>query len=92
MSYDTVSTLLDLWVETNVVTNMVFSYMFLVSIFVITYVAMQRFDVKNVMVASTFITTLVALLMNVTGIMTNAGLTTCIIVFSATFFWMLFDK
>ena len=92
MGYDNVNTLLDLWIETNVVTNMLFSYMFLIAVFVITYVAMQRFDVKNVMVASTFITTVVSLLMFVTGIMTQTGLTTCIVVFSATFFWMLFDK
>lgn len=92
MAYDSVNNLLDLWVETNVVTDMVFSYLFLVAIFVIAYMALQRFDVKNVLVTSSFITTVVALLMLVAGIMTQAGLNVCIIVFSAAFFWMLFDK
>lgn len=92
MSYDTVNNLLDLWVETNVVTNMIFSYLFLVAVFVIAYVALQRFDVKNVIVASSFITMLVSLLMLVAGIMTNAGFVTCTVVFALSFFWMLFDK
>lgn len=92
MSYDTVNNLLDLWIETNVVTNMIFSYLFLVAFFIICYVTMQKFDVKNVIVASTFITMLVSLLMLVAGIMTNAGFVVCTVMFAAAFFWMLFEK
>jgi len=92
MSYDAVGNLLELWIETNVVTNMIFSYLFLVAVFVICYVMLQRYDVKNVTVATTFITMLISLLMLVAGIMTNAGFIVCTVLFGVSFFWMLFDK
>ncbi len=93
MAYDNVFNLLDLWRETNTVTEMMFSYLFLVTIFIIAYVSLQKFnDIKNAIVAAAFITTMVSVFMFLALLMTQAGMITCITIFAATFFWLLFDN
>lgn len=92
MAYDNITSLIGFWQETNTVTDNTFSYLFLVCIFLITYVALNRYETKAVFVASSALTTFICVLMFIGGIVPQSALTICIILTVASVFMQLFGQ
>lgn len=90
MGYDNVSNLLDLWRETNTVTDSLYSYMFLIATFVIVVMVMRERDQKQVFTAGTLVVSIVAFLMLLAGLVPMGALTICLVLFGASLVWLLF--
>lgn len=62
-NYSTATTMLDVVVASNDITNGVFAMFMLFTFFVVLFMALKNYDTKSVFVASSFITFLVGILM-----------------------------
>lgn len=89
-NYDDVNNLLDLWRETNAATDSLFSYLFLLAVFVISFFAMSMFDRKQVFIASSFVTAIVAMLLFFAGLASMASFVIALILFAASILAHLF--
>lgn len=90
--YDSVTNLLDLWRETNAVTDFLFSYLFLLSVFIIVMVIMQMFDRRHVFVSSSLITTILALFLFLADLVPFGAFIVSLVLFSASIVWLLFGS
>lgn len=90
MGYDTVNNLLDLWRETNTVTDYLFSYFFLLSIFIIVMVAMQNWDKKNTITSATLATSIVAVLMFIAELIPQTPFVISLVLFGGSLMWLIF--
>jgi hypothetical protein len=79
MSYDTVTNLLDLWRETNTVTDFFFSYFFLIALAITVYMIMQNSEAKSVFLSATLLISVVSLFMFLAGLLPFGAFTVCLV-------------
>lgn len=91
MGYDSVTNLLDLWKETNNVTDFFFSYFFLIAMFVIVYMVMQNSDPKAVFLAGSLLVSTVALFMFIAGMLPFGAFVICLILLGGSLMSYVFS-
>lgn len=92
MGYDNVTNLLDLWRETNVVTDFLYSYLFLLTVFLIVVIVMQMYDRRQVFVSATLLTSLVAMFMFLADLIPQSAFTVSLVFFGASIMWLMFGS
>lgn len=88
--YDSVTNILDLWRQANVATDNLYTYLFLLTTFIIIYLSMQAFDSRQAMVSATFGVSIISLLLFVANVATFTAFISCLILFGASILWLVF--
>lgn len=91
-NYDAVNNLLDLWRETNVVTDYLYTYLFLLTFFIIAYMVMQNWDPRHVFTASSLATSLIAMLLFLAQLVPVAAFVVALLVFTTSLMYLLFGS
>ena len=90
MVYDNITTIVDVWKDTNTVTDGLYSYLFLLCIFLISFIALKQFDKKVVFVSSSFLTTFVCIILFLAELTTTTAVTVCITMLVVSLFVQMF--
>jgi len=90
MAYDNVTNIVNLWQETNTVTNGYYTYLYLLVLFIIILVLLSNFDKRVAFLAASSVNLFAAILLFLADIATEQVLTLSLVLFVATLFLQLF--